>query len=244
MSIYLACPVKYRFTYLDPKGKWLMRARSSYSFGTSLHKVLQRFHDQQDKGVTTVHEAVSALEEDWIDAGYESPEQMKQAMAEGKSLVESHVRQHFETPRTAATLFVERQLRMDMGKFDLIGRIDRLDEHEDGTMEIVDYKSQRRSVDEEEVATDLAMGCYQILVRQLYPDRPVRATITALQTGDSASASFTDEEADQFRQDVKLLGDEIFDREFDEIEPIPKAICPSCDFVSLCQRYPDFELES
>jgi putative RecB family exonuclease len=221
-----------------------MRAKSYYSFGSSLHRVLERFHDTGDAGVTTVGDALTAYEEGWIDAGFSSAEEMAEAFGEGKEIIARHVEQTLVSDRTAKTVFVEKQLRYDMGEFALIGRLDRLDEHPDGTLEIVDYKSGRTSVEPEEVAGDIAMSCYQLLVRRKYPMQPVRATIHALRSGQSASSSLTDQAIDEFEGDLKLLGSEIMGRAWEDLVPIPKSLCARCDFLPLCRQNPEFNLES
>ncbi|MCX7799421.1 MAG: PD-(D/E)XK nuclease family protein [Fimbriimonadales bacterium] len=241
ISTYLACPSKYRWTYVDDRGKWYIRAKSYYSFGATLHKVLERFHDSRDAGVQTVGQVLAAYEESWIDAGFESPEAMAQAYAEGKVILEQHVRAAAERPSEAKTIAVERLLRADLGDFVLIGRIDRIDEYPDGTLEIVDYKSGRQETSDEEVATDLAMACYQLLVRERYPGRPVRATILALRSGSRGSASLGDEELARFRDDLILLGREILHRDYENLTPVWKPLCEDCDFLPLCRRHPEFE---
>jgi len=236
----LACPTKYALTYVDPRGRWYLRSKSYYSFGTTLHAVLQRFHDSGDQGVTTSHEAVAALEESWIDAGYTSQEEMMEAQAEGKAIVEDYIEAVQRQPVTAQTLFVEKSVRLDMGEFVLLGRIDRVDEHDDGTLEIIDYKSGRHAVTEEDVASDLAMACYQLMVRDMFPGRRVVASIVALRSVSKATASMTDEEAEAFVSDLRFIGHEILNRDYENMWPKPKALCPSCDFLRLCLKSPDF----
>jgi RecB family exonuclease len=241
ITTYLACPTKYRWTFVDDRGKWYLRSKSYYSFGTTLHNVLQRFHDAEDAGVTCTHEAVTALEESWIDAGYASQQEMQEALAEGKQIVEQYIEREFAEPTTARTLFVEKLLRSDFDRFDLIGRLDRVDECEDGTLEVVDYKSGRREVTEEQVKSDLAMGVYQLLLKDIYPDRPVKATIVALRGNLRASASLSEAELTGLRDDLKFLGNEILDRDLQNVAPRPKTLCVGCDFVPLCRTHPEFE---
>ena len=62
----------------------------------------------------------------------------------------------------------------------------------DGALEIVDYKSGRLGMTEEDVKGALAMSIYQLLVKRTHPDRRVFATIHALRGGVTASASFDD----------------------------------------------------
>lgn len=228
--------MKYALTYVNPRGRWYLRSKSYYSFGTSLHAVLQRFHDSGDSGVTTSHEAVAALEESWIDAGYTSQEEMMEAQAEGKAIVADYVESVRREPVTAKTLFVEKSFRLDMGRFILLGRVDRVDERDDGTLEVVDYKSGRQDVSPEEVADDLAMSCYQLMVRDAYPGRPVVATIVALRSGGKATASLSDEEAEAFAADLTVVGREILDRDYENMLPKQKPLCTGCDFLPLCRR--------
>lgn len=244
LSTYLACPSKYAWTYVDPRGKWYLRSKSYYSFGTSLHAVLQRFHDSGDSGVTTTGQAVAALEESWLEAGYSSQDEMMQAMDEGKAIVEKYVEAALAAPARATTLFVEKTLRADLGPFVLLGRLDRVDERDDGTLEVVDYKSGRSGVTEADVASDLAMCCYQLLLRKAYPGRPVVATIHALRAGSQASASMTDAEAEEFERELVVTGQQVLARNYENLVPVGKALCEGCDFLPLCTRHPEFALPS
>jgi RecB family exonuclease len=240
ITTYLACPFKYRWTYVDNRGKWYLRAKSYYSFGSTLHHVLERFHNEGDTGVTTTEEVLAAYEESWIDAGFSSAEEMAEVYGEGKQILTRHVQAQLQRPKTAKALFLERQFRYDMDEFVLIGRIDRVDEHDDGALEIVDYKSGRESVSADDVRSDIAMCCYQLLLKRKFPDREIRASIVALRSGHSASVSLSDLEIDEFESDLRRLGIEILSEDFAERIPVFKLLCPHCDFLPLCRKDPAF----
>lgn len=241
ITTFLACPSKYLLTYVDPRGKWYFKAKSYYSFGSTLHKVLERFHDSGDTGVNTVGDALRVYEESWIDAGYSSPEEMQEAFGEGREIVQAAVEEALT--RNVKVLAVEKMLRYDMGSFVLVGRIDRLDEHEDGRIEIIDYKSGRRAVSEEDVESDLAMGIYQLLVRRNFPKRSCFATIHALKLkGEAARASarLSDPDLDGLEADLRMLGEQILSTGIEDVIPRPKPICEDCDFLALCRKHPDY----
>lgn len=240
ITTYLACPVKYRWTYVDPRGKWYVRSRSSYSFGTTLHRVLELFHDSSGTGVETVGQALAAYEDGWLESGFGSAEEMAEAYGEGKAILERHVEESLAHQVTAKTLFVERLFRKDMGAFDLVGRIDRVDEHEDGTLEIIDYKSGRSEVSSLDVESDVSMGCYQLLLHAAFPGREIRATIYALRTGARASASMSASQLAAFAQDIKFIGEQMLGHDYEHLAPAHKRLCHDCDFLKLCRSHEDF----
>lgn len=241
ITTYLACPVKYRWTYADARGRWYVKAKSYYSFGATLHRVLERFYSSNETGVETTAEVAAAYEESWIDAGFSSPEEMQEAFGEGLEILERHVAETKIKPKIANTLYVEQLFTLKMNGFKLVGRVDRVDEHEDGSLEIIDYKSGREVVEQEDVSTDIAMGIYQLLVRRKHPGKRVFATIIALRTGAQASWEMPEEEVDQFQKDIQLLGDEILSEEFFDLTPMKKPLCRNCDFIPLCRKHPEYE---
>jgi hypothetical protein len=191
--------------------------------------------------VTTVGEALTLYEESWIDAGYESAEEMAEAFGEGRLIIEKHVAETLERKEAGKTLFVEHTVKMEFDKFVLQGRIDRIDELPDGTLDIVDYKSGRNSVSVGDVAADLAMSCYQLILQDRYPDRKVQATILALRTGERASSSLSSADMQVFRNDIEWIGNEIIGTQLSDHVPTQKPLCPSCDFLPLCSKDPRWQ---
>lgn len=240
ITTYLACPTKYRWTYVDSRGRLYLKSKSYFSFGTSLHKALQRFHDSQDQGVSTIEEAKAALEESWIDAGYANAEEMSEALAEGKEILSSYVEQVLTAPVTAKTLYLEKTFRTTLDGFVLLGRLDRVDEWDDGSLEILDYKTGRSGVTSDEAAQDLALNVYQLLLKKHHPERAVCASIIAVRSGEKGTFSLTDQELSDLESDLNSLGKEILNRDYENLRPKPKSLCPQCDFLALCKRDPDF----
>ncbi|MCB8933436.1 MAG: PD-(D/E)XK nuclease family protein [Fimbriimonadaceae bacterium] len=242
ITTYLACPTRYRWTYVDARGRWYLRAKPTFSFGLSLHKVLERFHEQG--AVETVAQVLQSYEENWIEAGFSSAEEMADAYAEGKEILESYVEDVRRTPATSATILIEQTLRMGLGPFELAGRLDRVDEAKGGALEILDYKTLRTEVTEDDVRTDLAMGCYAVLLRARYPGRPIAATLVAMKGGVRATAHFSDAELDALQEDLLRLGEALLSRRFDTVSPRRIPLCGTCEFVPLCAKQATWSDES
>jgi putative RecB family exonuclease len=236
ISTYLECAIKYRYIYIDKIGRFYTRAQSYFSFGSSLHHVLQSYHEQGAE--QTPEQLVEELGQRWIAAGYQSAEQEQAHRAAGEQIVQSYHAAHQE--RIAAqteTLHTEKTISCDMGRFRLSGRVDRIDRHADGRLEIIDYKSGRLSVTPEEVANDLAMSIYQLILTRLHPDNPVFATIYCLRTGNQASAELAGEALAEFTRELTTLCEQILDFDYQSLIPVPLSICPECDFLPRCSRY-------
>ncbi len=202
--------------------------------------MLQKFHDEGETGVQTKEQAVAALEESWVTAGYSSPEEAQEALAEGRELLEAYIESHLASAPEAKTLYVEKQLRKDMGEFVLMGRIDRIDELPDGRIEIVDYKSGRSDTDPNDLLNDIAMNCYHLLLREFMPGKRMLSTIVAVRTGSRTTVEPTPDHLESFRQDIIALGAEILHRDWESLTPVWKDICPECDFIELCKKHPAF----
>jgi ATP-dependent exoDNAse (exonuclease V) beta subunit len=138
----------------------------------------------------------AALGQVWVAAGYadeaqeaEHRDEAARILGEYHAAAEAVRRQAPpDAPPPPRLLFSEKTLRMDLSpEVALSGRVDRVDEHHDGTLEIVDYKSGRTHVDPDDVRHSLALGIYQVLLKHRFPDRRVFATLHALRSGASAS---------------------------------------------------------
>lgn len=240
IATYLECAVKYRYVYYDKIGRYYLRARPGYSFGSTMHQVLQNFHEEAR--VTGAAQSVERMQEEaatrWMSAGYESTEQEDEFKSAGTEVIASyHAAVTQRLSQGVETLWTEKTLSTDMGPFRLTGRVDRVDRHADGALEIIDYKSGRWDVTPEDVASSLAMNIYQFILRRNHLGLRVFATIYALRSGIQSSAEMSDDDADRFGIDILALGEEILGRDYENVEPIPVAACPTCEFLPRCEAF-------
>ena len=87
---YLLCEVKYYHTYLNPRGKFYMRAKREYSFGTTMHAVLQHLHASGGVEAVTVEQLQQVMQQQWVAAGYESPHEEQQFQQVAAALLEQY----------------------------------------------------------------------------------------------------------------------------------------------------------
>jgi len=180
----------------------------------------------------------------WIPEGYASKAEENAHLEEALRIVGAYHQEAIEraaapgAPPEPTLLYTEKSLRFPIaGGIVLSGRIDRVDVHHDGSLEIVDYKSGRTEVSEDDVRGSLALKIYQYLLHRLHPDVPIKATLVALRTGAQASHALTPDERETLEAECIEVGERILAREWDSVVPEPCDHCPRCDFQPWCQRY-------
>ncbi|MCS7066993.1 MAG: PD-(D/E)XK nuclease family protein, partial [Fimbriimonadales bacterium] len=138
IQTYLTCRVKYYWAYLSPLGRRFRRPNPTLAMGANLHRVLQVFHELGGVEALSPEQVAHALEALWSAEGFETPEQSEAHKQMGHALLADYYARQAAQPSPARTLLTEKLLRMDRGDYVLLGRIDRVDEYPDGTLEIID----------------------------------------------------------------------------------------------------------
>jgi RecB family exonuclease len=246
LRTFYTCPAKYRLEYVDRLGKFYRKPRAGFSFGATLHNVLEELQARGDLATLPVETLTASLEEKWLSQGYESPQQEAAYKLEAVRILESWHEEALraamkappDAPPAPKTLFTEKTLSLDLSEtIALSGRVDRIDEHHDGALEIVDYKSGRESVAPEDVQGALAMGIYQALLKSRYPERRVFATLIALRTGAAASHEQTDDERESLLSECRETGEHLLGRDWSYVLPVFNPHCDDCDFRPYCERH-------
>jgi RecB family exonuclease len=200
------------------------------SFGGSLHRALQSFHETGALAPPSVEDLLENFRSGWITAGYQDSAQEAEHRLAGEGILRQYFASARETPRE--TVLVEQQVKWEYPRYVLTGKLDRLDRWPGGELEIVDYKSGRHSVSEEEVRGSMAMAIYQLIVARLYPGTPVLATLLCLPTGESSTVQRTAEELDTLEQEIGTVAERILAETNYTATPGPH--CARCAFRRIC----------
>ena len=248
LRTFYQCPAQYRLEYVDKLGRFYHKARAGFSFGHSLHRALDKFHNEGGAEAVSAEELNTSLDTLWVKSGYEGAAQESAYKDEAARILSTYhaasqtARQEREAvpdaPPPPHILWTEKTLRFDLSPdVALSGRIDRVDEHHDGSLEIVDYKSGRQTVTEADVAASLAMNVYQLLVKHKMPDRRVLSTIVALRSGDKASYELEEAGRGELQAACLETGEALRVKDWTHVLPVVCNHCPYCDFLPYCTRY-------
>jgi putative RecB family exonuclease len=228
LRLYLTCPKAYHYYYV--RGLRWGETTAASSFGSSLHRALQSFHAAGSLTPPSIEDLVQNFHTGWIAAGYQDGAEETERRAAGEGILRQYFESARDTPRE--TVLVERQVKWEYPRYILTGKLDRLDRRPGGELEIVDYKSGRQSVTEEEVRGSLAMAVYQLIVARLYPQTPVLATLLCLPTGDRATVQRSTEELDELEREIEAAAERILGEA--EYGATPGPQCAQCAFRRIC----------
>tara|TARA_R110000824_G_scaffold38186_2_gene116952 strand:- start:179 stop:1393 length:1215 start_codon:yes stop_codon:yes gene_type:complete len=115
----------------------------------------------------------------------------------------------------------------------VFGFIDLVFEHEDGTIELVDYKTQRAPITQGEADTNVQAGIYLTVARELWPDRPLRFTFDLTRYG-TVTTIWADSRLDEFKTWLKI--------QYEWIQTLTKPPatigpgCKWCPYTDLCPK--------
>ncbi len=174
------CPRRFRFTYLDRKAKGAPWAHNSV--GASVHNALRDWF-VADPQTRTLDYAVERVEQGWINEGFRDGVQSREWRARAADMTVDYLREQDVQAEPAG---VERTVSTATHGMALSGRVDRIDlrDSADGGDElvIVDYKTGRRSLDDNDARTSLALAIYVVAAAKTLRRRSRRVELHHLPT--------------------------------------------------------------
>ncbi len=174
LGTWLACPLKFKRTYLEG----IRTPTSPAAFlGKVVHRGLEHYYRHRQLGITLAHEdVVSQLLEYWPEAAaddgmsFVSVANEQALLTQAASLVKAYLLQvpTIEPRPLAVEVALEAPLVDPMNGEDLgiplVGILDLVLPTDDGPL-IVDFKTTARSSDPLEIVHEIQLSCYAYLIR-------------------------------------------------------------------------------
>lgn len=156
LHMFDECPQRWYLKYvalIPEKPKYF------FSFGKTLHAVLEYFHDPANPTPPTLDELLAKFREEWITgegSGWQGLAQEESYKNKGEKILRDYHAKFKESFKPARA--VELKFELDVDGVPVIGYIDRIDDLPDGTIRIMDYKTgQKVHLDREHVHDQLTM---------------------------------------------------------------------------------------
>jgi len=232
LARFETCPLSYKLHYLD---KQQAEPGIALRFGKVIHSVLEHLVREavQDErtGPLSEERAVELFQKVWVDDGLSGVE----AFEEGLQILRDFVREEGVLEHRDV-LAIEKEFHLQVGPFDVLGFIDRVNWIDDETIEVVDYKTNRMLFTRDEIDSSLQMSLYQAAVQKLWPwAKKVRLTFRMVRHGIRQETSRTQQQLADALIYVETLG-----RQTEAASEFParlNANCIYCDHRQQCPAY-------
>ncbi|HNX10684.1 MAG TPA: UvrD-helicase domain-containing protein [bacterium] len=245
LAAYDSCPLQYKFAFV--LGIPAPQDKPSLIFGKVIHDVLKDFLAPLLPGQSQVvdlfgqvqaaadnlsrEKLFSLYEKIWQPDGYSDQTEREKYNERGKKCLDLFLK-HLETNGYPHILFIEKDFNFKIGDESIKGKIDRVDEAADGSLEIVDYKTGNPK-DKLEWKDKKQLILYQLFLEEAL-SRPVsRLSYYYLENGTQLSFVSKPAEKDKLRQEIMAEIQAIRSLDF---TPSPEEhTCQFCDFNTICE---------
>lgn len=223
---YKICPLRYKYAYVL---KVPVAPNHSLSFGNTIHDTLKEFHTQKMFGKDmSFKQLLKIYEKNWNPLGYLDEKHRKARFESGKKLLENYYEKNKNLD--VKHLGIEKSFNIFVDGIKLFGKIDRIDEHENGDIEIIDYKTGTPK-NQLEVDKDAQMTIYAMGAKEALNLNPKNMTFYYVETGEKISTTRTDAQIQTEKGKIKEVVNGIKKGDF---EPTPGKHCTWCDHKNIC----------
>lgn len=226
------CPLSFKLHYIDQRTS---EPGVPLRFGKAIHAVLETLLGEavatQAAGPLSSARAIDLFGPEWAKANLVGLE----LFAQGVAILKQFVRDEGVLD-PSSVLATEKEFRLDIGGFSVLGFIDRVNRIDDETIEIVDYKTNHQLFTRDEVDASLQMSLYELAARQLWPwAKKVRLTFWMLRHGLQQTTTRTPDELEAAKAYVEAMG-----KQTETASDYPARVhsgCTYCDHRSACPAY-------
>jgi putative RecB family exonuclease len=229
-------------TYLDspslPRGlPW-----AHNTMGAAIHNALRDWYSLSVDARTS-DSIASLARANWRDNGFRDEQQSIEALGRAIIWLQRYVA---DLDPNNEPRGVERTVSMTTERLSLQGRVDRIDER-DGELVIVDYKTGRSNLTNDDAATSLALAIYASAATRTLRVPCFRVELHHLPSGEILEHRHTSESLTRHLHRADSIGDEAqqAQQEFkshkgkpEDLEqvfpPRPSRLCGYCDFLEHC----------
>lgn len=153
ISCFLHCPLEYKYKYIYHLP---LPGQAQLSFGITIHNTLEKylqsviqlnalgqpdlFGKKSDKIQLPKRDLlVKFYEESWVDDWYPDKINKEEYRKKGLKLLDNFYNAFSTQPKLPK--FLEKSFKLKLGDYKFVGKIDRGDQNQDGTISIIDYKT-------------------------------------------------------------------------------------------------------
>lgn len=234
ISLYLNCPLKYRFQYIDQLPKPFKP--SGLAFGSVIHSALEWFHKEK---------LLKVFEVDWFSQGVETDIRYKNGETDsglrmtGRELLTQYFHWDQGKPVRAEVPFSLPLVEPVTGEvldLRLEGIIDLIEtDHV-----VVEFKTSARTMSSQELEDNLQLTCYAYAYEMLFQSRPQTLKVVNLVKAKAPKIALleTKRGLNDYQRFFHLAREVQRGVESGIFFPRASFMCKDCEYAGPCQEWP------
>ncbi|HPJ71282.1 MAG TPA: PD-(D/E)XK nuclease family protein, partial [bacterium] len=152
IKTFIACPLKYKLAYID-QVDGDKKPGAALSFYKSLHGALQYFHKRGTSQLPSLDDLMQLLDRNWASEGYRDQLEENQFKTQAQEILRRFYQDFSAAPPKVR--YVDVTVSFQTRAASVSSRADRVDLLEDGTYEVINYKTGKNTLEPDELARDL-----------------------------------------------------------------------------------------
>ncbi len=234
LDTFTTCPLQYKYRYIL---KIPVPPSAALTFGDAMHKTIRAFYELVRVGQKpTKEDLLHLLDTQWSTLGYRDRVYEEKMKMHGRELLEGFYDKGYDPTVIPTSLEEPFKLKITP-TLTLGGKIDRIDTHADGTMEIIDYKTgqapKARTPQKDMQLTVYAMAGADEGIYKKAPEKVI-VSFYFFEGQEKVSATRTKTELEEAKKIIAQKADEMSRSDF---APTPGKHCDFCEFRLICEAW-------
>ena len=234
MSLYINCPRAYKKVYVDGiKSK----PQPYFDFGTAIHETFENIYnpDRVWKVIPSLDDFTGEYEKVRLKyrAGMSTPEIEEDYHQDGIRQLSLYYNRFVKDMPFNNAYAIEEYFEIPCGKYAVMtGFIDRIDKLDDGTFEILDYKTEPTLRSQEEVDHDKQLSIYFMAAEQTLGLKISKLSLLMLDHDKKIETTRNTDDIPSLIEAIDKTAYQMLNEK--EYHPRKNKYCKSCDHLSDC----------
>ncbi|MCS7092753.1 MAG: PD-(D/E)XK nuclease family protein, partial [Patescibacteria group bacterium] len=234
------CPLHYKLRYII---KLPSPPSAAASFGLSMHDTLKDIYMYAKGGkIVSEKEAIEILRKNWHREGYVSRDHLQETLDAGEKYIINYMKRHFD--KNFLPLVLEQPFTVNLpSKKDerllkIGGKIDRIDQFSDGTIEVIDYKTGSKIPTQKELDNDMQLTFYALactLISDFVYVKDPEDIILSLYYFDGDKKISTKRTKEQLAEAVDKIYAKRKEIEESDFKCNGNFFCRNCEYKNFCK---------